>query len=277
MPEIKNSLVSIIITCYNYADFIADAIDSALNQTYKNIEIVIVNDASKDKSSEVIRKYADKYKNIIFFDNTENKGVVYSRNMAIEASRGKYILPLDADDIIDKTYVEKAVNILDTMPEIGIAYCKGRFFGKVNKKWKLPKYNKDEFLFENCIFATALFRKEDFLKVGKYKDCMKDSTEDWDLWISFIESGLKPYRIEETLFYYRIHSGVSRNSQLDQYCSKRTLIKNHFETYISSDKFIEKCFSKNKTKKYKKLFNIFLLISIFEFLLVLIFLWRLNA
>ena len=88
--------VSIIIPCYNQAEFVPEAIESALNQTYKNVEIVVINDASKDNSSQVIQSYANKHTNIIFLDEEENKGVVKSRNLAISKCSGDYILPVDA-------------------------------------------------------------------------------------------------------------------------------------------------------------------------------------
>lgn len=271
-------LVSIIIPCYNYGNFVSEAINSALNQTYGNIQIVVVNDGSTDNSGEVIKTFADKYKNILFFDNKENNGVVYSRNMAIEASSGYYILPLDADDFIDKTYVEKAVKIFDTKPEIGIVYCNANLIGNKNKKWKLPEFDKEKMLYENCIFASAIFRKEDFIRAGKYKDYMKNGIEDWDLWLSFMELGIKPYKINETLFYYRQHSFGSRNSNINSLNLKREILKQHKDLYLNSEEFIERAFSKNKNyKKYRKLFNIFLFISIIEFLGILFLIWRINT
>ena len=104
--------VSVIIPCYNHGCFVSEAIESALNQTYKNIEVVCVNDASTDNSAEIIQKYADKYNNVIFVNQKTNGGLSHSRNTAIENASGYYILPLDADDKIHPSYVEKAVKII---------------------------------------------------------------------------------------------------------------------------------------------------------------------
>ena len=112
--DMQGKKVSIIIPCYNQAQYVSEAIESALNQTYKNVEIVVINDASKDNGADVIKGYANKYPNIIFLDEKENKGVVKSRNLAILKSSGEYILPVDADDKIDSTFCEKAVKILDS-------------------------------------------------------------------------------------------------------------------------------------------------------------------
>ena len=115
--EVLMKKVSIIIPCYNQENYIKDAILSCFEQTYQNIEIVIVNDGSSDNSAEVINSLIKNRENVIFINNKENFGVVHSRNIAIEKASGEYILPLDGDDKIEPAYVEKAVKILN---ELGI-------------------------------------------------------------------------------------------------------------------------------------------------------------
>ena len=276
MENKENKLVSVIIPCFNQAQFISDAINSVLKQTYKNIEIIVVDDCSKDNSKNIINEFCNQNNNIIFIQNKENKGVIYSRNIAIDSAKGDYILPLDGDDIIEQSYIEKAVKILNENSKIGIVYSKARMFGAINKNWDLPEYNKENILFGNCIFNCALFRKSDFIKAGKYKEYMKDGAEDWDLWLSFIELGIEPYRINEVLFNYRQFDDSTRTTS----CAKnlkdiwRTLVKNHINLYIDNDKFvdfnkineIEKL--KKKVSKYKKLFNIALIILILFILMI---------
>ena len=281
--SIINNKVSIIIPCFNQGKYIKEAIESALNQTYKNIEIVCVNDGSSDNSSEIIKEMVDKYKNIIFFDLEENQGVINARNMAIDASCGEYILPLDADDKIEPTYIEKAVEILNNKPEIGIVYCKARFFGRNNNEWHLPEFNLDDFLYDNCIFNCALFRKTDFYRAGKYKENMKDGCEDWDLWLSFIELDLKPYKIDEFLFNYR-KDGISRANHVAKNNEwKKELFKNHLDLYLCNKNFMKQILcNKNfikqiytnydkatkKYKKYKKLFKLVLIAAIIELIII---------
>ena len=127
--------VSIIITCYNKEKYVKETIESALNQTYKNLEIVCIDDASTDNSRNILKELKLKYNNIILLEENKNIGVVRARNKAIEIANGEYILPLDADDIIEPTYVSKAVDILDKNPQIGIVYCKAKFFGIKNENW----------------------------------------------------------------------------------------------------------------------------------------------
>ncbi|WP_259681110.1 glycosyltransferase family 2 protein [Limosilactobacillus fermentum] len=95
--------VSIIIPAYNAEKYLEQCLDSVCEQTYKNIEILIVNDGSTDSTGKIIEKYASKDSRIQFFHN-ENHGVSYSRNYAIEHSTGTYIAPVDSDDIIAPGY-----------------------------------------------------------------------------------------------------------------------------------------------------------------------------
>ena len=264
--------VSIIIPCCNQGAFVSEAIDSALAQTYTNIEIICVNDGSADNSAEIIEKIAQKHENIIFLDEKENKGVISARNLAISKSTGDYILPLDADDTIEPAYVEKAVNILENNPKIGIVYCKARLFGEKRGEWKIPPFSESEFIYINSIFAASLFRKSDFEKAGGYKEYMKDGYEDWDLWMSFIENGLKVFRIDEVLFNYRQHK-KSKNASRTQKIDKtkmdniyKNIIAHHFPLYLKDSSFIDKVFrgQLKKLKKYKKLFKNSLAAGIIE-------------
>lgn len=269
--------VSIIIPCYNQAGYVEEAVLSAINQTYQNIEIICVNDGSTDKTSEVIRMLVNKYKNIVFFDESENKGVVAARNFAIQACTGEYILPLDADDTIEPTYVEKAVKVLDENKNIGVVYCRAKIFGAEDKIWDLPAYNKESFLYRNVVFCTALFRKSDFVKAGGYKANMEHGCEDYDLWLSFVELGLDVYQIDEILFNYRKHHNESRTDSSIKNIHKifKQIIKNHLDLYLDNKYFIRKILTDTeginiKKKKYKNLFNKLLLIAIGEFVAIFV-------
>ena len=269
--------VSIIIPCYNQGKYVAEAINSALRQTFKDIEIVCVNDGSTDNSVEIIKSFENKYKNFIFLNNEENRGVIYSRNFAIKNCNGTYILPLDADDIIEPTYVEKAVKILDNNQNIGIVYCKAKIFGNYDKYWNLKPFNKSDILYENCIFCSALFRKSDFLKIGGYNNNMKYGCEDYDLWLSFIEQGLEVFQINEILFSYRQYDETSRTtiSLKNKKEIWNNLIKNHINLYLNDENFLERLIFSNpiktnkKYKKYKKMFNKLFPITIIELIIII--------
>lgn len=265
--------VSVIIPCYNQSVYVGDAIESALGQTYPNVEIICIDDCSTDNSSNIIRSYAEKYKNISFIQLDKNKGVCLARNTAINSCNGEYILPLDADDIIDKTYVEKAVEIMEENPEVGIVYCDARIFGVKNKKWKLPEFNKNNIIFQNCIFNSAMFRKKDFISCGGYKENMNCGCEDWDFWLSMVEKDVKVYKIEEDLFFYRKIKKESRTdlTQNSQNEILKNLFNNHINLYINNEEFYNRVFSVQKNRqKYRRLFNLFLGISTIELLTILL-------
>lgn len=109
MEEQNNSKVSIIIPVYNSEKYIGRCLESVLNQTYKNIDIIVINDGSTDHSQEIINTYKNKYKNIIAI-NQENMGVSKTRNKAIKLAKTKYVMFLDNDDFIDEDYIEKHLN-----------------------------------------------------------------------------------------------------------------------------------------------------------------------
>lgn len=103
--------VSIIIPSYNSQDYLERCLDSVINQVYKNIEIIVVDDASTDKTKEIIKKYAEKDRRIIPFYQTTNKGVSAARNVGLKAATGEYILFVDSDDSLTKDAVRRMIDI----------------------------------------------------------------------------------------------------------------------------------------------------------------------
>lgn len=269
-----NKKVSIIIPCYNQGRYVAEAIQSALEQTYKNIEIVCINDASTDNTRDVIAKLAEEHKNkIVFIENPENQGVIYSRNRAIDICSGEYILPLDADNMIKPTYVEKAAKVLEENPKVGVVYCRVERFGKNKGEWALGRFETD-MLFCNCVENCSMFRKTDFLAVGQYKQYMKNGLEDWDLWMSFMDKGFSFYKIDEILLLYRTYKEESRSEQACRHVKELCLnvVRNHPQLYLKNDDCILNIFREDyepKYRKYKMLWNGCLVIAILELLVIL--------
>jgi glycosyltransferase involved in cell wall biosynthesis len=194
--------VSIVMPCYNDGKYIEESINSILKQTYKNVELIIINDGSTDEyTNELISK--SEWPNTVLLKSNRLRPAG-ARNLGIEKASGKYILPLDADDIIDPTYIEKAVTIMEKNEHIGVVYCKADLFGEQNGIWDLPSYSLDKMLLDNIVFVTALFRKEDWSNIGGFNTCMKHGMEDYDFWLSILEIGRDIYQIPEVLFHYRI-------------------------------------------------------------------------
>ncbi|MEK0416501.1 MAG: hypothetical protein RI949_507 [Pseudomonadota bacterium] len=209
----NNPLVSIIIPHFNQKQYLRDAIGSAINQTYPHIEIIVVDDGStQDGVSDELDSLSHPKLNII---RTENQGLSAARNTGIYLSKGKYILPLDSDDMISSSYVLEAVKLLESDQNLGIVYSHAVFFGEVNNYWPLPKFNEIDFLTANCIFAAAMYRKSDWRQVGGYKSDMIYGLEDYDFWLSLIEIGRKVAQLPDVHFFYRKH-GISMINGMTQ-------------------------------------------------------------
>lgn len=220
--------VSVIMPCYNDGKYIKESISSVLNQTYKNIELIVIDDGSTDQETIDILNNIDNSRVLVF--RTQRLGPSGARNKGILESKGDYILPLDSDDIIDKTYIEKAVKIIELDSNIGIVYCKAELFGEKNGEWKLPKYSTRQMLINNIIFVTALFRKKDWELVGGFDLSFKRGLEDYDFWLSIIGLGKDVIQIPEILFRYRIKS-ISRNKSFEKNINdmKQTYEKLYFK------------------------------------------------
>lgn len=238
--------VSVIIPCYNQGKYLEDALTSVYNQTFKDFEIIIINDGSTDDSQEIIDKI--KHPKVIKIHQT-NKGVASARNEGIKRAAGEYILPLDADDKIASTYIEKAVYHIEKNSNLGIVYCEAEFFGVKTKKWNLPPYTLLNMLKANCIFCTALFRKKDCEIVGGYKEQQKNFWEDYDFWLSLIEMGREVFQIPEVLFFYRQYKETSRSKEtnVDSLKTFGNVIRNHRELYLENLPLLLQ--EKNNSKK----------------------------
>jgi glycosyltransferase involved in cell wall biosynthesis len=194
--------VSVVIPCYNQGAYLDEAVQSALQQSYADLEIIIVNDGSTDAFTiEQCNSYQDPRISTL---NTDNQGLAAARNNGIAQATGTYILPLDADDRIAEKYLEDAVAVLDNEPDIGIVYCRARLFGAVDTDWGLPLYSLEEMLKNNVIFCSALFRKIDWELVGGYDVGMVYGWEDYDFWLSLIERNRGVKQLSGTYFFYRV-------------------------------------------------------------------------
>jgi len=233
-------LVSIIIPCYNDGEYILDALESALLQSYPSVEVIIVDDASHDSITiSVLNKIS--HPRVKIYRNDENLHLSATRNRGISLSKGKYILPLDADDKIDKYYIQKTVEIMENDSSIGVVYCKANLFGLKSGLWYFPDFSIDDMLIDNIVFATALFRKDDWIKVGGYSEDLKAGLEDYDFWLSILETGKEIYQIQEVLFYYRIKEKSMTNDMISDLPTKKKtfqyIYSNHYGLY---EKYKEK-------------------------------------
>lgn len=198
-----NPKISIIIPCYNQAEFLSECLQSVLDQTYSDWECIIVNDGSQDNTEEIALRWSHLNKSFKYVKK-ENGGLSSARNAGIEVAKGEWILPLDCDDKIANQYLELAAEKFDK--DYSLIYCEAEFFGDKSGKWELPDYSMKELSIGNPIFCSAFFKKKDWLKIGGYDTNMIFGIEDWEFWISLLKNNQKVYKIPKVCFFYRIKS-----------------------------------------------------------------------
>ncbi len=226
--------VSVVIPCYNQGAYLDEAVESVLAQTYRDFEIIVVNDGSTDEeTNRLLARYERPQTRVL---HTGNQGLASARNNGIREAMGEYILPLDADDRIVPTYLEKAVRVLDERPDAGIVYCLAETFGVVTGPWPAAEFSLGRMLLGNLIFCSALYRKGDWETVGGYKANMAGGWEDWDFWLSLIELGRGVHRIPEVLFRYRVKErsmakGMDAAAKAEMHLQ---VMRNHKDLYIEN-------------------------------------------
>jgi glycosyltransferase involved in cell wall biosynthesis len=193
-------LISVIVPCYNQAQYLDECLQSVLDQTFSNWECIIVNDGSPDDTEEVVLKWIEKDSRFIYLKK-ENGGVSRARNFGIERARGEWILPLDGDDKIGNQYLELAEK--EFCNNYTIIYCKAQFFGTINSYWDLSQYSYEKILQSNFIFCSTFYNKKSWKKVNGYDEKLIYGLEDWEFWISILNKNSKALILDYLGFYYR--------------------------------------------------------------------------
>jgi glycosyltransferase involved in cell wall biosynthesis len=199
LPE-PPPLVSVVIPCFNYGRFLGEAIESVRRQTYRPIEIIVVDDGSTDETAEVARRYPVKL--IV----QQNAGLAAAANAGIRASTGAYVMRLDADDRLKPTYVEETAKVLVRDSALHFVYTEVEYFGARTGTYSVTDFDPDSLAERNYVHASALMRRSSFDVVGGYCDGLRAlRCEDWDLWLSFVDHGMRGKLVPQRLLEYRRH------------------------------------------------------------------------
>lgn len=212
----KQPFISIILTSYNFEHYISAAISSLLNQTLNaGIEIIIVDDASKDNSASIIKQFESTNRNINFIHHLVNKGAAYSINEAFSLANGKYLCRFDGDDSWDKEFLQKMTSIMEKHPEVALTYCNCSYInkdGKITNKDVLTRrkttqtiaFEFNDLLTDYYITApTIVFRKSMLNAVFPVPE--NYNFLDWYLTLS-VSLNHPFYFLNETLAFYRVHN-----------------------------------------------------------------------
>lgn len=247
----KNKLISVIIPSYNHEKFIGKAIESVLNQTYENFELIIMDDNSTDNSKKVINSYNDS--RIVKYFSTENKGAVETLNHLIDLANGEYIALLNSDDYWDLTKLEKQYRYLEENKKVAVCFTWADF---VDEKGKTI-YDKEEMLLDlfrkknrsniawfryffengNCLcHPSMMIRKEIYNEIGKYNNAFRQ-LPDFDMWIRIIKE-YDIHILEENLTHFRILKEKAKNASFMSEKNKNVMC---YEIFIIKGNFFKDC------------------------------------
>lgn len=252
----NHPLLSIVIACYNDAAYIDQAVFSALNQTYSNKEVIVVDDGSNAATKKVLKRLAPKITKLI---TQENQGQSAARNNGIRNAKGKYILNLDSDDFFESSFCEKAICKFKEDEEIAIVTCNVNRF---NKKGAIDIFYPDggflnNFLLTNCAMGSSMFKKSDWQATNGYDENMRKGFEDWEFYIRLIKNGRSAYVIPELLFNYRLkENSTTTKANKIKYELLNYIYVKHRELYIAHfDLFVNHLLSQLEREQSEKIKN----------------------
>ncbi len=219
-------LVSVVMPVYNGEKYLKESIDSILNQTISDLELIIVDDGSTDRTSDIIKSYSDK--RIVYIKNEVNLRISRSLNKALEASKGEFIARMDADDISLPKRLQKQIEYMNNHPEVEVCGSNVMVFGADDRSW--PSSESHERLkvdsFFSCCLAhpTVMFRRS-IVESGEARYNPEfDHMEDYELWTRL----LKKHRfacIKEPLLKYRVHPSQTTKNNDENYTNQMSQIK----------------------------------------------------
>lgn len=249
--------VSIILANYNEEKYIAEAIESVINQTYANWELIIVDDASTDRSQEIINSYEDSRIKTRFCE--KNQHVAYASNIGIDMATGEYIAKIDSDDIWEPEKLEKQVSFMEEHVEYGVCFSKVNIIDEeseeANTKFsdifelfnKVKNQSQEEWIKYflkngNCLCnASALIRKDALQYVGGHYNLAFVGAEDYELWMRLVIK-FPIYVIDERLVRYRWEEATGKISgfslgKIYATFNLQTMVKSKMFDYMSDEEF----------------------------------------
>ena len=207
--------VSVVITCYNYAEYVGEAIESVLAQTYKNIDLIIIDDGSTDNSLEVIKNY-EHNKNVKIVSR-DNKGIVYTRNEALGMAKGEFMCFLDADDYFNHDYIENMVTVAQKH-DADVAYPNWRIFGDSEYTRTFPEFDIQKLIRQDIhCTSESLVRLS---SIGNHKFESEEVAEDWDFFLGMALDGRRFKLAKDCYINYRVRKdtrGTTRPYWDDMY------------------------------------------------------------
>lgn len=236
---LRQPLVSVVIATYNMGKYIDQAVESVLNQSWENLEVVIVDDGSTDDTQEVMQRFKDNAK--VIYIKTENQGQPRAKNCGIKNSKGEFIAFCDADDFWEKNKLEVQMPLFSN-PKIGVVYSDVSNINQNNERFIRPanetRYSGkvvDKMLMENFVpFGTSVIRRACVEKNGMFDEQFRMGI-DWDLWLRYSLDWEFAYTPERT-YVYRIWEGQMSNNYRGRYIHAHLILNKFIERHGSQIK-----------------------------------------
>lgn len=211
-------LVTVLMSVYNAAVYLREAIDSILKQSFVDFEFLIYNDGSTDATAEIVRSYSDS--RIVFIDNPINRNLSPNMNEGIERALGRYIVRMDSDDIADYERIAKQVAYMEAHPEVGLCGSAVQYFGASQSLIQMPEDNEviqHTMWLQNAFYHPSVIIRASVLRISglRYNE-QYEFAEDYKLW-SEMCAITQVHNLPEPLLNYRIHPHqISRKQSLSQ-------------------------------------------------------------
>jgi len=196
-----DSKVTVGIPTYNYAHYLPEAIESVLAQTYANVEIIVLDDASTDNTKEIAVKYPVKY-----IRHEKNWGLAATRNTGLKVGEGDWFMFLDADDKIDKDLISLSLQYANAKKADIVGVWQKEFGDTDFVHYFHPEPTHQDFIMGNKINCSSMFSRKVYETIGGYDERLT-AYEDWQFWLRATKAGFKVVTIPLPLFYYRKHKG----------------------------------------------------------------------
>jgi len=202
--------VSVLLSVCNGESTIAQAIESILHQSFRDFELILIDDASEDRTAEILERYKQQDARIRITTHEKNLGLTRSLNQGITLASGEYVARMDADDVAEPDRLEKQIQYLLQHPEVGVCGTQGWLLNEDTQKetpLNVPvgMISKKQLLFHNpCLHPSLVIRRSVFEAVGGYNECMKKS-QDYDLLLR-LSRVTKIANIPDRLIHYRFSS-----------------------------------------------------------------------
>lgn len=250
--EYDNNVVSVIIPAYNAEKYIGQTLESVLAQDYDELEILVIDDCSKDGTLELVKKYSERYPQIRIIELAVNSGVAVARNTAIERATGRYIAFMDSDDLWESNKISSQIKLMRDN-DATIAFTAIDMIDDdgncVKGKRKIKTVVDYKVLLHNTVIPTSsvVIDRE---KSGDFRMPLLRSGQDYATWLMLLRNGVKAYGIDEALVHYRVgHKSLSSN-KLKSIKQVYTIQTQREKICKISAAYNTLCFAINALKKY---------------------------